>query len=385
MFDREKMLESIKAAAKCSLLYWWPKVKGLGIPVPRTEIVEIPHEVFLKFLDTPEALDPYLDDIYKAAKRIGYPLFLRTDLISGKHEWERTCYVPDEESLLSHIYAVVEEHFLAQIIPLPCRALVFREFLELDWAFKAFRGMPIARERRYFIKDGKVLCHHPYWPEDAIWNPDRPNWRELLAELNRETEDEVRLLTSYALKIASVMDGYWSVDFAHARNGKWYLIDMAVGEFSWHPPGCPYAKSVTMPDGGSPDADKIQARCDVCGRLVTAEVIRKELDDHGHEIWIAKCPECGCEFQAACIGRESSEYVVLLAGQEGLAESFKQIHKLLQHVRYVLGEVEARLRELEGELGTPGNLGQEHVDQPGSVCLCAHGSPQPTSPSHAST
>ena len=93
--------------------------------------------------------------------------------------------------------------------------------------------------------------------------------------------------------------------------------------------------------------DVVQARCDVCGRLVVAEVVRREEDGHGHEIWWAKCPSCGAEFQAACISRGPSEYVVPLAGQEGLAESFKQIYKLLQHVRYVLGEVEARLRELE--------------------------------------
>ena len=101
---------------------------------------------------------------------------------------------------------------------------------------------------------------------------------------------------------------------------------------------------------------KVQARCDVCGRLVTAEVIRKELDDHGHEIWIAKCPSCGAEFQAACIGRETSEYVVLLAGQDNLAESFKQLYKLLQHAKQILGHIEARLRELEGELRTFGVL-----------------------------
>ena len=104
--------------------------------------------------------------------------------------------------------------------------------------------------------------------------------------------------------------------------------------------------------------DVIQARCDRCGRLVTAEVVRREEDGHGHEIWWAKCPSCGAEFQAACIarsGREPSEYVVPL-GQDSLAESFKQLYKLLEHVKRVLGEVETRLRELEGELRTFGVL-----------------------------
>ena len=52
-------------------------------------------------------------------------------------------------------------------------------------------------------------------------------------------------------------------------------------------------------------------------------------------------------------GREPSEYIVHL-GEDNLTESFKQLYKLLQHAKRVLGEVEARLRELESELRTFG-------------------------------
>jgi hypothetical protein len=34
--------------------------------------------------------------------------------------------------------------------------------------------------------------------------------------------------------------GYWSVDFARTRAGRWVLIDAARGEVSWHPDGCPH-------------------------------------------------------------------------------------------------------------------------------------------------
>ena len=255
--DIEGMKRVVELSSRCSLLYWWPRIKDLGIPVPRTEIVKLPSEVLFKAPFKPELLEPYMDTIYEAARRIGYPLFLRSDQLSGKHDWIDTCYVPSEEVLFSHIIRVLEWHHLAQVIPIPARALVFREFLELDWAFRAFRGMPVARERRYFIKDGKVLCHHPYWPEEAVreweWSVDKPNWRELLAELNRETPEEVELLTGYSLRVAEVMDGFWSIDYARARDGTWYLIDMAVGEISWHPPGCPYAR---LSEGGGQEVQQ---------------------------------------------------------------------------------------------------------------------------------
>jgi hypothetical protein len=90
-------------------------------------------------------------------------------------------------------------------------------------------------ERRYFIKDGEVLCHHPYWFKGSIRNPSVENWEELSDEMNSEKEEEIKLLTSYSKIIADAVKGFWSIDFCKARNGCWILIDMATGENSWHP------------------------------------------------------------------------------------------------------------------------------------------------------
>jgi len=56
--------------------------------------------------------------------------------------------------------------------------------------------------------------------------------------LNTETEEEVKLLTSYAKMVAEQFKGYWSIDFCKAKDGRWILIDMATGQKSWHP-DCP--------------------------------------------------------------------------------------------------------------------------------------------------
>lgn len=92
-------------------------------------------------------------------------------------------------------------------------------------------------ERRYFIRDGQVTEHYPYWPAMAITenNPDHVNWQELLAELNDEPKSEIEELTKQAQIIASTLPGYWSVDFAQHVDGRWFLIDMALGERSWKP------------------------------------------------------------------------------------------------------------------------------------------------------
>jgi len=217
--------------------------------MPATVIVPVSDRLDELVLDL-HVSEELVEQVHHAAQEVGgYPIFLRTDQASGKHGWEKTCFVPDADSLPEHIRAVVEENILAGILGLQFTALVVREFLELDTRFTAFRGhMPIARERRYFVREGHVECHHAYWVERAVWRGmyasgiPESTWRPLLADLNRETPDEVQVLTEYAECAGQALGGYWSVDFAMTRKGVWYLIDMARGEVSYHPEECPYSQ-----------------------------------------------------------------------------------------------------------------------------------------------
>lgn len=229
-----------------SMLIWWPKVKDLPIPMPETIILpELEERSLDRFYfamtereEIPSKWGEYFDQIIEATNKIGFPLFLRTDLCSGKHRWNKTCYVENRNTLLTNIVEVIEYGLLADIMGLNHKAIVLRKFIELDWKFKCIYDLPIAPERRYFINKGKVQCHHPYWPEEALKDrkPDKENWKELLKGVNKETKKEIKLLTSYAELAASIFyDSFWSIDFAKSKKGIWYLIDMATGKESWHP------------------------------------------------------------------------------------------------------------------------------------------------------
>ena len=222
---------------KNSMLFWHPYTEVIDIPQPKTKIVRVDQS--LSNILEGHPLPNYLELLFKEkAKEIGYPLFLRTDFASAKHDWKNTCFVPSEDRLINHIAQVVEFNDMAGIIGLPYQAIIFREYIPLESSFRAFKGeMPVAKERRYFIKDGEVKCHHPYWEEGAVAKSSilPENWQELLSQLNQEDEEEVSLLTSYARQLGQVLEGYWSVDFAKGKDGKWYFIDAALGEQSWHP------------------------------------------------------------------------------------------------------------------------------------------------------
>ena len=221
-----------------SLMYWFPLIEDLDIPMPETTFMSINRDEMLRVLDGRGKWPRFFEgDVKELAHAMGYPLFLRTDQASGKHGWETTCYVENEDELLSHIHGVLDYNETNIFMGMdPYEALVFREFIPLASLFTAFQGLPIAKERRYFAKDGEVLCHHPYWIEDAVerGGPKREDWRSVLAEMNMEGM-EIPILTLYSKEVSEVLEGYWSVDYAMSKRGRWYLIDCALGDRSWHP------------------------------------------------------------------------------------------------------------------------------------------------------
>jgi hypothetical protein len=227
-----------KTISKDSFLYWYPKIKQLNIPQPASVIVKITNDEFKCTFDgMPKSLTQKVQGIISV--HFNLPIFIRTDLASGKHSWKDSCFYDGLNSLWKNLYGVIEFNHMADIMGLPFTAIIIREYIPMDSRFTAFYGqMPVNPERRYFIDNGKVLCHHHYWIQEAITNPSIENWQEVLEEINIETPEEIKLLSDYAELIAKELSGFWSIDFCKAKDGRWILIDMATGERSWHPKDC---------------------------------------------------------------------------------------------------------------------------------------------------
>jgi hypothetical protein len=241
--------EGVMSRRDSCLSHWFPIVQAAGLPVPKTVIVRAPDlSPWLtrkpdETLDSNREIGAFLDDLHIAAHEVGpYPIFLRTGHGSNKHEWVDTCWVPNAGALSEHAYALFEWSHLVDMLGLPTDVWVVRELLKTSPAFYAFEGMPITRERRLFVRDGKTVCAHPYWPADAIAHgrpPDRKNWRECLMKMNADRPGDAEEIVGLAERAAAVLPGFWSVDFLHTTDRGWVLIDMAAGERSFHWNDCP--------------------------------------------------------------------------------------------------------------------------------------------------
>lgn len=181
----EKQKTRFDLEQESSLCNWYPKI-WKKIPTPRTRILKLTTDEIYQLRATidgaiiPEDLKTRIrSELYWMST----PLFLRSDQASGKHDWKDTCFVDDKSKIFQHITNLVEWHECAGFLGVSFEALVFREYLPLKSKFTAFNGMPVAPEWRLFVRDGKVVCKHFYWPDDSIINPSIKGWQPVLHEM----------------------------------------------------------------------------------------------------------------------------------------------------------------------------------------------------------
>jgi hypothetical protein len=224
-----------------SLSHWFPLIEGAGLPVPKTIILEMPEaarkDVWEAFdgKNGTGALKVFADNVAAKAAPLGYPFFLRTDETSGKHNWERTCFVKRPEDIPAHLYAIAEFSECADFLGLPWHTWAIRELLPTIpfGVCPRYGNMPICREFRFFVEDGSVKCWHPYWPLDSLQDGGAENIDyETLCKL----PDDVRLHDLVA-RAGTAAPGSWSIDVLETKHG-WFVTDMAEAHRSYHWPSC---------------------------------------------------------------------------------------------------------------------------------------------------
>jgi len=230
-----------------ALSYWFPLLESAGLPVPKTIIVPMCADASLsasyliggdKIEDPHPELDIFFQKMKTAADQIGYPAFLRTDHTSGKHEFSQTCHVTSAETLNRNIFRLVEFSELCSVFGLPHNNWALRELLPVKTfgTCPNYSDMPVAREFRMFVNDGRVECYHPYWPLKALQDGGHSGdgYQDLCKPDNEED------LLDLARRAGRAVPGHWSIDILDTQRGL-YIIDMAVACESYHWEGCDVA------------------------------------------------------------------------------------------------------------------------------------------------
>lgn len=234
------------------LSYWLPKLEAAKLPVPRTILVYAEDDELndvsniLDYKKPEGAANELAKRIKTAADTVGYPCFLRTDHTSGKHDWERTCFIANPAYILPNLIAIAEYWELANMAAPPCDVWAVRELLPTIpiGVCRGYGNMPICREFRFFVDGSEIKCWHPYWPWDALKKGgaafDDPA-KFSYTDFSSMPPDEEATIKQLASAAGAAVGGAWSVDLLETRRG-WFITDMAEAHKSFHWEGCPEGK-----------------------------------------------------------------------------------------------------------------------------------------------
>lgn len=235
-----------------SAIHWLPAARAAteygDVNTPATQFVDLDFMESLSILDG----DPNPDgipwgDLDRAACDLGWPVFIRSDLTSAKHSGLDAVRATDADDVKPVVETIVRDCVHKSMQP---AAFLVREWVDIEHAFTAFDGLPIGTEFRVFAGPDDILCHHYYWPADAIRDANVPDetWRAAREELaDVSLPPAVRVAATSAASRANRHDALdplevWSIDFARDADGQWWLIDMALAAESWHPVDCQWAE-----------------------------------------------------------------------------------------------------------------------------------------------
>jgi len=220
-----------------SITFWYPVLHRQQFPTPKTIIVNADVELGYLIDDKiPKKAVRFLKEMSIAIDEVGLPAFIRTEMLSNKHDWKHSCFLEKKEDLIGHLKNLIEMSSIARIdVGVPHDFFAVREMIPTESYFTYFAGdMPITKEVRVFVKNGKIVCKHPYWPADIFKEIDKEKIKSL-RELSKDDEEETNKMAEYVSRLFS---GYWSVDLLKSKTGEWFCTDMAIGERSWHDKTC---------------------------------------------------------------------------------------------------------------------------------------------------
>lgn len=136
---------------------------------------------------------------------------------SRKHEWFDACFIRSaaDEAEIDRVVS----NFLRLQGDALVGGLVFREFIEFKpIGVHSKSRMPLVREFRFFVFDGKLVAEAPYWGEGSYDGPTPDP--EILAPLLPRIESR-----------------FFAVDVAERKDGGWLVMELNDGGSAGVPEG----------------------------------------------------------------------------------------------------------------------------------------------------
>ncbi|BDS09794.1 ATP-grasp domain-containing protein [Aureispira anguillae] len=146
-----------------------------------------------------------------------HPIIVKDYVKSQKHYWKEACFIPDASDL-KQVEKITKRFIELQDVDLNV-GIVYRAFVELEpLTTHAISGMPLTKEFRLFVKNGKIIAAANYW-DQGDYDLVAPNLIFLKAV------------------IPCIKSNFFSIDIAQQKDGNWIIVELGDGQVSGLPDG----------------------------------------------------------------------------------------------------------------------------------------------------
>ena len=143
------------------------------------------------------------------------PIVIKDYVKSQKHYWNEACFIPNAANK-EKVNSVVNKFLELQDSDLN-EGLVFREYVELEKLTNhSESGMPLTKEFRVFVKDGKIMTIFKYWDEGDYQNIEP-------------------IVEEFEVVIPKIKSNFFTMDIAKKKDGKWIIVELGDGQVAGLP------------------------------------------------------------------------------------------------------------------------------------------------------
>lgn len=154
--------------------------------------------------------------VEEGLKTFGNQAIIVKDYVkSQKHYWKEACFIPDASDL-ENVEKITRRFIELQDVDLNI-GLVYRAFVELEHLTEhSVSGMPLTKEFRILVKEGKIIQAFHYW--------DEGDYQAILPNLS-----------FLDFVIPTIKSNFFSVDIAQQKDGQWIIVELGDGQVSGLP------------------------------------------------------------------------------------------------------------------------------------------------------
>ncbi|WP_049969341.1 ATP-grasp domain-containing protein [Haladaptatus cibarius] len=207
---------------RCRFDYYWPRLRNLDVPVPKTTFVSLEPDGDSFRWET--------DEILAFMERNGYDrAFVRTQVKAATVRLREGSFIyrPDEAVVDRTVTSLLNQND-QQSWP-HGGGLVVREWVDFD--FCPHPTHTCHPSVRFFIDDGEILGHTPTTAEKASRVcSDGYDYLE-----SRVADVDLSVPRRYAEHVANELsEATWGVDFIMSTNGEWYCVECNFNGVYWN-------------------------------------------------------------------------------------------------------------------------------------------------------